>query len=210
MYIPKLFKETNTEVLHRLISTHPFASMITYTTTGIDANHIPFIVNPDPPPLGTLRGHIARANPLWRNLVDSPETMVIFQGPQTYVSPSWYPTKKETGKVVPTWNYAVVHVHGKLRFIHDKEWLLDFLQTLTQKHEADRDQPWQVSDAPVEFIERMLRAIVGIEVDIIRLEGKWKVSQNRPEQDRQGVIEGLLKDGNTTSSILVKERMAQD
>jgi len=210
MYAPKLFEETNTEVLHRLISSYPFASMVTATDDGLDANHIPFIIDQNPAPLGKLRGHIARANPLWRDLSDAAETMIIFQGPQTYISPSWYPAKKETGKVVPTWNYAVVHVHGKLRFIHDKEWLLDLVKSLTEEHESGRDQPWQVSDAPDDFVDKMLGSIVGIEIYITRLEGKWKVSQNRPEKDKHGVIEGLQTEGNTTSSMLVKDRMAKD
>lgn len=210
MYIPKLFEETNIEVLHRLISSYPFASMVTATDSGINADHIPFIIDQVPPPLGKLRGHIARANPLWRDLSDDAETMIIFQGPQTYISPSWYPTKKETGKVVPTWNYAVVHVHGRLRFIHDKKWLLSLVETLTEKHETSRDQPWQVSDAPDDFVDKMLGSIVGTEIEITRLEGKWKVSQNRPKKDKHGVIEGLHAERDTASSMLVKERMAKD
>jgi transcriptional regulator len=209
MYIPKLFEEKDPEILHRLISAHPFASLVTYSDNGIDANHIPFILDRIPQPLGTLRGHIARANPMWREPIIENQAMVIFQGPESFISPSWYPSKQESGKVVPTWNYTVVHAHGKLRFVHDTKWLRDFLVTLTHEHEGERSQPWRLTDAPEDYIERSLQVIVGIEIEVTRLEGKWKVSQNRPERDKLGVIDGLLAEGKTNSSQLVKEKLAK-
>jgi transcriptional regulator len=196
MYLPRHFEETRVEVLHELIRTHPLGALVTLGRDGLDANHIPLEVDPGPAPLGTLRGHIARANPLWRDAAGGVEALVIFQGPSSYISPAWYPTKQETGKVVPTWNYAVVHAHGALRFIDDRAWLRAFVETLTNRHEAARRNPWKVTDAPADFIDTMVGAIVGLEVRITRLIGKWKVSQNRPAPDRQGVVEGLLQRGD--------------
>ena len=198
MYVPTHFEESRTDVLHALIRAHPLAALVTQTPDGLVANHIPFEIDPDPAPFGTLRGHMARANPQWRTLADAP-ALAIFQGPSAYVSPAWYATKRDTGRVVPTWNYAVVHAHGPLRVIHDPDWLLNFVTRLTTRHEAGRPDPWQVTDAPAEYIATQLAAIVGIEMPIARLEGKWKVSQNRPPADRAGVAEGLLREGNAAA-----------
>ena len=195
MYLPKHFEETRVQILHELIRAHPLGALVVLTPRGLDANHIPFEVDPDPAPFGTLRGHIARANPLWRDFSRDVEALAIFQGPGTYISPSWYQTKRETAKVVPTWNYAVVHAHGALRFIDDRAWLRGFVEKLTSRHEAGRREPWKVTDAPPDYIEKQLGAIIGLEIPIIRLIGKWKVSQNRPAQDRDGVVEGLLQEG---------------
>jgi transcriptional regulator len=194
LYVPKHFEETRTNVLHALIRAHPLAALVTQTPDGLVANHIPFEIDSDPAPFGTLRGHMARANPQWRTPSDAP-ALAIFQGPSAYVSPAWYATKRDTGRVVPTWNYAVVHAHGPLRVIHDPDWLLNFVMRLTTRHEAARPDPWQVTDAPADYIATQLAAIVGIEMPIVRLEGKWKVSQNRPPADRAGVAEGLLREG---------------
>jgi len=191
MYMPSHFAETRVEVLHELVRAHPFGALVVVASHGLDANHIPFEIDPRPAPLGTLRGHVARANPVWRDFSPDVEALVMFQGPHTYVSPAWYPTKREHGKVVPTWNYAVVHAHGPLRVIEDRKWLRQFVDQLTQRYEAPRAEPWKVSDAPADFIETLIGSIVGIEIQIARLAGKWKVSQNRPEQDRDGVAEGL-------------------
>ena len=193
MYLPQHFEETRVEVLHQLIHEHPLGALVTLTSSGLTANHIPFEVEPDPAPFGTLRGHIARANPLWRDFSRDVEALAIFQGPGTYVSPSWYPTKRETAKVVPTWNYAVVHAHGAVRFIDDRAWLRAFVEKLTNRHEAGRREPWKITDAPSDYIEKQLGAIIGLEITVARLVGKWKVSQNRPVQDRNGVVEGLLQ-----------------
>jgi len=202
MYVPKHFEETRIEILHELIRAHPLAALVTLTPDGLDANHIPFEIDPDPAPFGILRGHIARANPLWRHFSKDVEALAIFQGPNTYISPSWYPTKQETGKVVPTWNYAVVHAHGSLKVVEDRGWLRQLVERLTQRHERTRSIPWKVADAPTEFIEEQLSAIVGLEMPIARLTGKWKVSQNRPARDQQGVVEGLLQDGAESGRMI--------
>jgi transcriptional regulator len=202
MYLPKHFEETRVEVLHELIHAHPLGALVTMTADGLDANHIPFEVDPSPAPFGTLRGHVARANPVWRDASRAVEALVIFQGPGTYISPSWYVTKKETAKVVPTWNYAVVHAHGALRVIDDREWLRAFVETLTNRHEAGRREPWKVTDAPADFIDKQLGAIVGIEVPMTRLIGKWKVSQNRPAADRDGVVQALRQDGDHAAAAM--------
>jgi len=204
MYLPKHFEETRVPVLHELIGAHPLGALVVHTAAGLDANHIPFEVDPEPAPFGTLRGHIARANPLWRDVARDTAALVIFQGPGLYVSPSFYVTKAETGKVVPTWNYAVVHAHGTLRFIDDREWLRSFVTKLTNRHEAGRHDPWHVTDAPADYIESMLGAIVGLELPIARLVGKWKVSQNRPAQDRTGVVEGLMAEGDPSTVAMAE------
>jgi len=195
VYLPKHFEETRIDVLHGLIHAHPLGALVTLTSRGLDANHIPFEVDSAPSPLGTLRGHVARANPMWREFSRDVDALVIFQGPGTYVSPAWYPTKQQTAKVVPTWNYAVVHAHGALTAIEDRAWLRAFVTALTDRHEAGRPQPWRVTDAPADYIETMLGAIVGLELRITRLVGKWKMSQNRPAQDRAGVVDALRRAG---------------
>jgi transcriptional regulator len=201
MYLPKHFAETRTEVLHELIRAHPLAALVTQDAAGLDANHIPLLVDPGPAPWGTLRGHVARANPLART--GECDALAIFQGPQAYVSPAWYPSKRETGgKVVPTWNYVIVHAHGRLRVIDDKRWVLDLVRSLTERHEAGRPAPWGVSDAPADFIARQLEAIVGIELQITRLTGKWKASQNRPERDRAGTAAGLTAEGREAAAAM--------
>lgn len=194
MYLPKHFEETRVEVLHGFIRAYPLGALVTQTPGGFEANHIPFEVDPDPKPFGSLRGHVARANPLWRQAAPTAEALVIFQGPDAYISPSWYPTKRTTGKVVPTWNYAVVHAHGVPRFIDDPAWLRAFVERLTDRHEARRREPWKVTDAPADYIDKQVGAVIGLEIPITRLIGKWKVSQNRPPKDRAGVVEGLMGD----------------
>jgi transcriptional regulator len=194
MYLPAQFHETRTAVLHDLIHAHPFGVLVTLDATGLVANHQPMEIDATAGPLGTLRGHVARANPVWKSHRPDVEAMAVFQGPQCYISPSHYATKAATGKVVPTWNYATVHAHGPLRVIEDAGWLRRLVEQLTDRHEAARPAgatPWHVSDAPEAYIDTMLKAIVGIELPIARLEGKWKVSQNRPAEDRAGVAAGL-------------------
>jgi transcriptional regulator len=203
MYLPKHFEETRVPVLHDLIRAHPLATLVMLTPSGLDANHIPFEVDPDPAPFGTLRGHVARANPLLRAVSDV-EALAVFQGPDLYISPSYYVTKQETGKVVPTWNYAVVHAHGPLRVIDDRAWLRAFVERLTNRHEAGRRDPWKVTDAPPDYVDSMVTAIVGIELPITKLVGKWKVSQNRPEHDRAGVVEGLQRDGGESAAAMAR------
>jgi transcriptional regulator len=194
MYLPAQFHETRTAVLHDLIHAHPFGVLVTLDATGLVANHLPMAIDATAGPLGTLRGHVARANPVWKSHRPDVEAMAVFQGPQCYITPSHYATKAATGKVVPTWNYATVHAHGPLRVIEDAGWLRRLVEQLTDRHEAARpagETPWHVGDAPAGYIDTMLAAIVGIELPIARLEGKWKVSQNRPAEDRAGVAAGL-------------------
>ena len=196
MYLPSHFEETRVEVMRELVRNHPLGALVTSDPQGLTANHIPFIFDPEPAPFGTLRAHVARANPVWREIATDVEPLVIFQGAQTYITPSWYATKKESGKVVPTYNYMVVHAHGAMRAIDDVAWLREFVGRLTNKFESPRAQPWAVTDAPDDFIAAQLRAIVGIEIKLTRLVGKWKVSQNRNEVDREGVIAGLRESGS--------------
>lgn len=209
MYLPSHFEETRVEVMHALIRAQPLASLVVHGPDGLTANHIPMRVFSDRVPFGVLRGHVARANPLWREASAGIEALAIFQGPQIYISPSHYPTKHLTAKVVPTWNYAVVHAHGTLQAIDDPAWLRDFLEGLTNEHEAQFAKPWRVSDAPDDFIAAQLRAVVGMELQITRLVGKWKMSQNRVPTDRKGVIAGLEVQ-STPSSLAVAALVPRD
>jgi transcriptional regulator len=193
MYLPSHFEESRVEIQHQLVRSHPLGTLVTFGSAGLSANHVPFEIDPDPAPLGTLRAHVARANPVWREFSKDVEPLVIFQGPQSYVTPSWYQTKKETGKVVPTFNYIVVHAYGAMRVIEDAGWLRKFVGGLTDRFEASRPQPWAIGDAPEDFIAMQLRAIVGIEIRLTRLVGKWKTSQNRPAPDQEGVVAGLCE-----------------
>ncbi len=199
MYIPKAHEETRIDVLHDLIKAHPLGSIVTLCQAGLNVNHIPFLIDPARSEHGTLRGHVARANPMWTDFSNTTESVVIFQGPQAYISPNWYPSKHENGKAVPTWNYAVVHAHGFLTIREDADWILQLVSDLTNAHESTQRLPWQVSDAPKDYIDKLLGAIVGIEIPINRLVGKWKVSQNRSDADRLGIAAGL-QSKNTEAS----------
>ncbi|MGA0033968.1 MAG: FMN-binding negative transcriptional regulator [Burkholderiales bacterium] len=202
MYQPAAFREERVGVLHELIRAHPLATLVTHAGGPLEANHLPLLLAPEPAPFGTLRGHVARANPLWRQAHAGHEALAVFLGPQAYVTPSWYPSKREAGKVVPTWNYAVVHAYGPLVIHDDPVWLRDLVSRLTDQQEAPLAQPWGIADAPGDYIEQMLRAIVGIEIPVVRLEGKWKVSQNRSAADRAGVAAGLAARGDTASKAM--------
>lgn len=191
MLIPKVFEESRVEVLHALIRDNPLGTLIVMGRNGLDANHVPFEIDPHPTPFGTLLGHVARNNPVYSELAPGTEALVVFNGPDAYVSPGWYPTKQEHGKVVPTWDYAVVHARGPLKFIEDPHKLLAHLTRLTARHESAHARPWQVSDAPQDYIETMMKRIVAFEIPISQLVGKWKVSQNRAARDRQGVAQGM-------------------
>ncbi|TBR43923.1 FMN-binding negative transcriptional regulator [Marinomonas agarivorans] len=190
MFITKNFRQDNIEQLRSLICSYPFATFITHTKDQLEVNHLPFYLHQSNGK-DRLQGHIARANPLWKNLKEQSEVLVIFQGPHCYISPSYYPSKKETGKVVPTWNYVVVQVKGSITFIEDKAWKIDMLNRLTDQHETKQVDPWSVADAPDEYTQRLLHAIVGIEVEVSSMIGKWKVSQNQSEENKQGVINHL-------------------
>jgi transcriptional regulator len=191
MYTPKHFEEPKIEVMHELMQANPLAALITLSSKGLNANHIPFILSPESAPYGALQGHVARSNPVWADFARDAEVLAIFHGPQHYITPSWYATKHETGKVVPTWNYIAVHAYGVLRVVDNAAWLRTQLAALTAQNEAGFAQAWKLTDAPHEFIDKLTEAIVGIEIVITRLEGKWKLSQNQPAQNRKGVIAGL-------------------
>lgn len=205
MYMPAQFEEKRLDVLHALVGAHPLGALVACGAAGLDADHIPFEIAPPSAdaPLGTLRAHVARANPVWRR--DGAEVLVLFQGPSAYVSPSLYEEKRMSGKVVPTWNYAVVHAHGRLRTMDDPAWLLALLERLTASHEAGRAQPWTIADAPCDYVDALLKAVVGIEIVIDRLQGKWKASQNRPQADRERIAAGL---GDSAESRAMARLMA--
>lgn len=195
MYMPKHFDEPGIDVLHELMRARPLATLVTLLPSGLNADHIPLHLATADSPLGTLRGHVARGNPLWREHAGDVEVLAVFQGADAYVTPSWYPTKRETGKAVPTWNYAVAHAYGVLRVVDEAVWLREHLATLTAEHEAAFAEPWRLADAPGDYIDKLIGAVVGIEVVISRLSGKWKLSQNQPAQNRDGVIDGLREVG---------------
>lgn len=201
MYQPPHFREERLEAQHRLIQTHPLGLLVTAGARGLIANPIPFFLAPSASERGTLQAHLARANPQLEELVAETECLIVFQGPQDYVTPSWYETKRETGKVVPTWNYATVHAWGKPRLIESAAWLARHLDALTRHKEGERSAPWDVADAPPSYIAAQMKGIVGLEIDIERLEGKVKVSQNRPEGDRRGVLAGFREQGEGSQGM---------
>lgn len=204
MYVPKHHEESDIAVLHALVRAHPLGAWVIQSEGELVVNHIPFFLDPTRGEHGTLVGHVARANPAWQSFSTTSNSIVIFQGPESYITPSWYPSKHEHGKAVPTWNYAVVHAHGIPEVIRDRERLFDLLVQLTDEHEAGQALPWKVSDAPQEFTERLMEAIVGIEIPIARLVGKWKVHQHRPEADKLGVVAGLLSRGDARSNAVAE------
>jgi transcriptional regulator len=191
VYTPPSFAEDRLEILFDFIEAHPLAALVTSGADGMLATHLPLVLDRSGGPYGTLRGHIARANPHHRQRPPEPESLVIFTGPDAYITPAWYAAKAEHGKVVPTWNYVAVHAYGTVRYVEDRVFLGAHLQALTTRHERDREHPWAIEDAPEEYIRQLEKAIVGVEVVITRLEGKWKMSQNRPVADIDGVVQGL-------------------
>jgi transcriptional regulator len=196
MYVPKHFEETRVEVMQQLIRDEPLATLVTVDARGPFANHLPIEIDASALPFGTLRGHVARSNRVWAEARADVDALAIFHGPRSYVSPSWYASKQETGRVTPQWNYVVVHAYGPIRFIEDREWLSAHVARLTTQHEAGRSQPWQVSDAPADYIARLLGNIVGFEIAVSRMIGKWKLSQNRSPGDQAGVAAGLRARGD--------------
>ncbi|WP_226664597.1 FMN-binding negative transcriptional regulator [Microbulbifer aggregans] len=190
MYIPKAFQQEDPALLDQLIKDFPFGTLVTHTESGLDAQHLPFLLA-DEQHKKVLKAHISKGNPLWKQVQEDSEVLAIFHGPNGYVSPNFYPTKLESGKGVPTWNYAVVHVKGRVRFTQDPEWIKSLIDELTAQHEASQEKPWSTADAPGGYIEKMLPAIVGLEIEVTSITGKWKLSQNQPEQNQQGVIAGL-------------------
>lgn len=203
MYVPPQFKEDRLDVLHATIREIAFATLLTHGAEGLMATHLPLMLDPARGRYGTLIGHFSRGNPHWRDLGDG-EALAMFLGPNAYVTPSWYATKQETGKVVPTWNYVAVHAYGRPAVFEDADRLLDIVTKLTEAHETGRAEPWAVSDAPADFVAGMMKGIVGFELEITRLEGKWKMSQNRPEADRAGVVAGLQAQGGERERAVAK------
>jgi transcriptional regulator len=201
MYIPKHFAEDDVAEMHALMRTRPLATLVSHGADGLNANHIPLLLVD-----GKLQGHVARANPLWQAGNVAGEVLVIFRGDDRYISPSGYATKTEHGKVVPTWNYVAVHAYGELRIVDDPQWIFAQISALTAANEAALPQPWAVTDAPVDYIEKMLGAIVGIEITITRLLGKWKVSQNQPPANQTSLIKALA---GTPMGELIRQQQQQ-
>lgn len=195
MYLPPHFREDRLDVQHALMRKRPLGTLVTAGPAGLVANHVPFLLYADEGPLGTLRAHLARANPQLGELGQVAGCLAIFHGDEDYISPGWYATKRETGKVVPTWNFVTVHAWGAPRVIDDAAWLRRQVEDLTDAHEARQPAPWQVDDAPADYLAMMLKGIVGIEIPIARIEGKWKMSQNRSDADRAGIRAGLRAQG---------------
>lgn len=204
MYCPAHFAESRPEMLHALVRAHPLATLVTMGEAGLNADHVPLILETAADGSAILRGHVARANPMWTTLQTGIGALAIFHGPEAYITPSWYPTKHEHGKAVPTWNYAIVHARGPLRIVQDADWLRRQVESLTQRQESAFADPWAVNDAPADYVEKMLAAIVGIELSVTSLEGKWKASQNQPESNRCGAAQGLQALGTDDA-----RRMAQ-
>ncbi len=213
MYVNRLHQFTDREALFLLMASRPLGAWVCHGHDGLIANHVPFLLDRSRGPLGTLVGHVSRANTVWQALGPGMPSVVMFQGPQAYVSPGWYPSRAEHGKVVPTWNYQVAHVHGMARAIEDCDRLLAMLNRLTEVHEACRPAPWRVDDAPAAYVDRLLRAIVGIEIPIDRLEGKLKASQDEAFQDRLGTVRGLNQESGDDARAmggLVKRAIEAD
>lgn len=208
MYLPKHFEQNDPAALAALMRAHPLATLVSQGEDGLTADHLPLEFDAHSGPHGTLRGHVARANPLWRRAAGRP-VLAVFRGEEAYVTPSWYPSKAATHQVVPTWNYAVVHAHGPLRVVEDAPWLHALVSRLTAHFEAPRATPWAVSDAPEPYVQAMLRAIVGIEISVERLLGKWKLSQNRSEADRNGVLQGLMQ-GDASAQATARRMLGDE
>ena len=206
MYVPKHFAEERVDVLHEAMQRIGLATLVSLGSQGLIATHLPLVLDPSTGEFGTLFGHVARGNPHWRDKDDGVQTLAIFLGPQAYVSPSWYATKQETGKVVPTWNYLTVHAYGELTTYEEPTKLRAHVAQLTELH----DQTWAVSDAPADYVDGMLKGIVGLELRIARIEGKWKMSQNRPEADRLGAIAGLEATGGALAHAVAEVMKATD
>jgi transcriptional regulator len=193
MYIPAHFAEDRPEALQAFIRQRGFGALVTTGPDGPEANHLPFVLDEEAGQFGVLRCHVARANPVWLE-AGSKGALVIFQGPDAYVSPSWYPGKRDDARTVPTWNYVAVHARGTLRVVDDPVWLRTHLEALTKAHESGRAEPWRITDAPEDYVQRMIGAVVGMEITVTRLQGKWKLSQNRAAADRAGVVAGLRQE----------------
>ncbi len=204
MYVPRHYREERVEVMHDLIRRSSLATLVTLGSEDLIANHIPVFLDDSSGPFGALRCHVSRANAQWSGSRQDVKALAIFHGPSGYVTPSWYPTKAETGRVVPTYDFAVVHAYGPLVVHDDPDWLSAHVRELTRHHENPFAEQWSVDDAPADFIKAQIKGIVGIEIPIERLEGKWKVSQNRPLADREGVVEGLRQMSDASAEELAR------
>lgn len=205
MYTPAHFALHDTQVMHRIIADHPLGILVTPTAQGMDANHIPFELDVGIGRHGLLSGHVARANPLWQECREGADVLVIFRGNEGYISPNWYPSKHETHRLVPTWNYEVVHVHGRLTVQDDEKFIRGVLARLTRSHEAQESQPWKMGHSAPEYIDGMVKAVVGIQVLIERMEGKSKLSQNRELRDRLGAADTLQERGDSALSAAMRK-----
>ena len=204
MYNPPYFKEDRVPVLHAAMRQAGLATLVTFGAEGLEASHVPMLLDDEPATYGVLQGHISIANAQWRQGDHAVPALAIFLGPDAYISPAWYETKQLTGKVVPTWNYITIHAYGQVRFFRDANRLLDQVSQLTERREVERPDPWTVSDAPAEYIDGLLKGIVGFELHIERLEGKWKMGQNRPAGDQAGAIAGLNREGGAVAASVAK------
>lgn len=205
MYLPEHFAETRMQELHKILTGNPLGTLVTHTVSGLDANHIPFEFEGGRGTLGVLQAHIARANPLWKDVPELADVLVIFRGPHGYISPNWYPSKHEAHRQVPTWNYEVVHAHGRLRVLDDEKFVRGLVARLTRRHEAGEPRPWKMGDAPPDYLDQMVKMIVGLEVEVTRWEGKRKLGQNREARDRDGVIRALHERGSTQLAATMEQ-----
>lgn len=196
MFVREMHQEKRLDVLHSLIRSYPLGTWVSTSDAELNVNHIPFAIDPLDGEFGTLLGHVARANPQWKSAREKIPDVIVFRGPQSYITPSWYPSKAEHGKVVPTWNYSVVAAHGHPEFIDDRMFLTEHLNRLTKEHEASRKSPWAMKDAPETFTEKLVSGVIGVRFPIQRLEGKWKTNQSSSDADKAGVIAGLLERGD--------------
>lgn len=207
MYLPAHFAEPRVDELHRLIQAHPLGTLVSHGADGLDANHLPFLLDAQAAEAGTLLAHVARANPLWQTLTDGAPVLVVFHGPQGYISPSWYPGKQDAHRRVPTWNYEVVHAHGTLHVHEDEKFLRRVLALLTRTHEAAEPQPWKMGEAPADYLAEQLQRIVGIEVRITRLVGKRKLNQHHELRDREGAIQALDARGQSPLAQAMRDTL---
>jgi len=207
MYLPAHFAEPRVDELHRLIQAHPLGTLVSHGADGLDANHLPFLLDTQAGDAGTLLAHVARANPLWQTLAEGAPVLVVFHGPQGYISPSWYPGKQDAHRRVPTWNYEVVHAHGTLHVHEDEKFLRRVLALLTRTHEAAEPQPWKMGDAPADYLAEQLQRIVGIEVRITRLVGKRKLNQHHELRDREGAIQALDARGQSPLAQAMRDTL---
>lgn len=202
MYLPPQFAEPRAEELHRIVREHPLGMLVTHTAAGLEANHLPFLLDAEQ---GLLIAHVARANPIWREVANGDAVLVVFRGAQGYISPNWYPSKHETHRRVPTWNYDVVHAHGHIHVHDDEKAVRGVVARLTREHEAGQPRPWKMSDAPADYLAETLTHIVALEVRVTRLEGKRKLNQHHDARDREGAIQGLEASGNAALAQAMRD-----